>query len=500
MDLAKGGKIKQIARNRHLDPKTVRKIRDSGESHFEYVRTKVHRPALEPFVEKLKQLLSANTELNKRCRRPLIQIFEDLQREGFSGGYDSVRRFARRYQDELKNAPQKTSAQDAFVPLAFAPGESFQFDWSTNYILINGISTQVKVAHVTLAHSRMSFSRIYRRETLEMVLDAHQRAFTFFDGICSEGIYDNMTTAVSKVLLGKNREWNLRFSEYCTHHGFEHIACNPASGWEKGRVERRVQTDRVDFFKPTPRTDDESLEQLNQELLNRSIEKARRRKHPDESERTIWEVFQEEKDFLRPMKDGFEVCVEDSRSCSKTCLVQVDRNHYSAHFSASQQSVAVQVYADKIVIRHHGQKVAEHRRRFGRGKTTFDYRHYIGILERKPGAIRHGAPFKGDNLPKILHQVWATLKRQDRGDRSFANILGMIPEYGEDTVLMACRQVLDAGGVCESAITNRILRLSAPDPQWEDTCDDDHIHQLIEPPSSDCSEFDQLLQGKHEPA
>jgi transposase len=84
---------------------------------------------------------------------------------------------------------------EAYVPLSFAPGEAYQFDWSHEVVLINGVTVTVKVAHVRLCHSRMLFVRAYPRETQEMVFDAHNRAFAFLKGTCTRGIYDNMKTA-----------------------------------------------------------------------------------------------------------------------------------------------------------------------------------------------------------------------------------------------------------------------------------------------------------------
>lgn len=65
----------------------------------------------------------------------------------------------------------------AYVPLSFAPGEAYQFDWSHQVVLLSGTTVIVKVSHVRLCHSRMLFVRAYPRETQEMVFDAHDRAF-----------------------------------------------------------------------------------------------------------------------------------------------------------------------------------------------------------------------------------------------------------------------------------------------------------------------------------
>jgi len=123
----------------------------------------------------------------------------------------------------------------AGVPLSFAPGEAYRFDWSHEVVLINGTTVTVKVAHVRLCHSRMLFVRAYPRETQEMVFDAHVRAFAFFKGTCTRGIYDNMKTAVETVFIGKDRQYNRRFLRMCGHHLVDPVACTPASGWEKGQ-------------------------------------------------------------------------------------------------------------------------------------------------------------------------------------------------------------------------------------------------------------------------
>jgi transposase len=146
-----------------------------------------------------------------------------------------VRRYARRWSRERG---QSTAA--AYVPLSFAPGEAYQFDWSHEVVLLNGVTVIVKAARVRLCHSRMLFVRAYPRETQEMVFDAHDRAFALFKGTCGRGIYDNMKTAVETIFVGKGRLYNRRFLQMCSHYLVDPVACTPASGWEKGQVENQV--------------------------------------------------------------------------------------------------------------------------------------------------------------------------------------------------------------------------------------------------------------------
>jgi transposase len=155
------------------------------------------------------------------------------------------------------------------MPLYYAPGEAYQFDWSHEIVLINGTTTTVKVAHVRLCHSRMMFVRAYMRESQEIVFDAHDKAFAFFRGTCTRGMYDNMKTAVEAVFVGKERLYNRRFLQMCSHYLVQPVACTPASGWEKGQVENQVGLVRERFF--TPRLRVKSLEELNVWLLEKCV-------------------------------------------------------------------------------------------------------------------------------------------------------------------------------------------------------------------------------------
>ena len=179
----KGKTIKEIARDLKVSRNTVRKVLRSGETSFEYEREVQPRPKLGRWTTDLEQLLAANAVRPTREQLTLIRIFEELRGRGYDGGYDAVRRYARHW---AKQHGQATAA--AYVPLSFAPGEAYQFDWSHEVVLLGGATVIVKAAHVRLCHSRMLFVRAYPRETQEMVFDAHDRAFALFKGACRRGI------------------------------------------------------------------------------------------------------------------------------------------------------------------------------------------------------------------------------------------------------------------------------------------------------------------------
>ena len=177
-----GKPIKAICRELRISRKVVRKVLRSEATEFRYEREAQPLPKIGPWRDKLDQLLLANEGKASRERLTLIRLFEELRGLGYDGGYDAVRRYAREW-----NKERGASTAAAYVPLIFAPGEAYQFDWSHEVVLLSGVTVIVKAAHVRLCHSRMLFVRAYPRETQEMVFDAHDRAFVLFKGACQRG-------------------------------------------------------------------------------------------------------------------------------------------------------------------------------------------------------------------------------------------------------------------------------------------------------------------------
>ncbi|HEY2540008.1 MAG TPA: IS21 family transposase, partial [Stellaceae bacterium] len=266
--------IKVICREFRLSRKVVRKVIRSEATEFHYERGRQPLPRIDPWREQLDGMLLANEGKPGRERLTLMRVFEELRGLGYAGGYDSVRRYAKAWR-----VARGAATAEAYVPLSFAPGEAYQFDWSHEVVLINGTTVTVKVAHFRLCHSRMPFVRAYPRETQEMVFDAHNRAFAFYRGACTRGIYDNMKTAVETVFIGKDRRFNRRFLRMCGHHLVEPTACTPAAGWEKGQVENQVGLVRERFF--TPRLRAASYEELNAWLLDQCVAYAKAHRHPE---------------------------------------------------------------------------------------------------------------------------------------------------------------------------------------------------------------------------
>ncbi len=478
-----GKSIKEICRDLRVSRKVVRKVIRSNATEFHYERSTQPLPKIGPWRERLDSLLLENQGKPARERLTLVRLFEELSAFGYSGSYAAVRRYALVWRKE-----HGAALTQAYVPLTFAPGEAYQFDWSHEIVVLNGVTTTVKAAHVRLCHSRMMFVRAYPRETQEMVFDAHERAFAFFRGACARGIYDNMKTAVETIFIGKDRQYNRRFLQMCSHHLVEPVACTPASGWEKGQVENQVGLVRERFF--TPRLRFKSYDELNAWLLDKCLAWAKAHAHPERPERTIWEVFEEERPKLIPYRGRFDGFHALPASVSKTCLVRFDNNRYSVSASAVGRPVDIHAYADRIVIRQDGRIVAEHQRSFGRGETVYDPWHYVPVLARKPGALRNGAPFKDWVLPAGLDRVRRKLAGSNDGDRQMVKILAAVLSDGLPAVEAACEQAL-AEGVHSSDIVLNILSRQR-DPGLSETIATPETLRLRHAPVADCARYDQL--------
>ena len=139
---------------------------------------------------------------SRKQKRTTKQLHADLAALGYDGSYNRVAAFARDWK-AARQQEQRTCGRGVFVPLAFLPGEAFQFDWSEDWAIIAGERTKLQVAHVKLSYSRAFILRAYPQQTHEMLFDAHNHAFRVLGALPRRGIYDNMRTAVDKVGCGK---------------------------------------------------------------------------------------------------------------------------------------------------------------------------------------------------------------------------------------------------------------------------------------------------------
>jgi transposase len=450
--------IREIARRTGLSRNTVRKYlrTDSVEPKF----NAADRPSrLDPFADKLSHMLRHEAGKSRKQKRTVKQLHADLVALGYDGSYNRVAAFTREWK-AARHRESQTTGRGAFVPLAFLPGEAFQFDWSEDWAIIAGERTKLQVAHVKLAYSRAFILRAYPQQTHEMLFDAHNHAFRVLGGVPRRGIYDNMRTAVDKVGRGKERKVNTRFSAMVSHFLFEAEFCNPAAGWEKGQIEKNVQDARHRLWQPTPSFP--SVAALNDWLETRRRELWAEISHGAQPG-TVADAQAEEVQHLAQLPRPFDGFVEHTKRVSPTCLVHLERNRYSVPASFANRPVSVRVYPERVVVAAEGQIVCEHARVFARSHdrhssaTVYDWRHYLAVIQRKPGALRNGAPFA--ELPPAFRALQQRMLKTPGGDREMVEILALVLQHDEQAVLAAVELALEAGAPTKTHILNLLHRL-----------------------------------------
>ena len=449
--------IREIARRTGLSRNTIKKHLNSGtvEPKFE---TPARPSKLDPFADKLAGWLKTEAGKSRKQRRTLKQLHADLVVLGFTGSYGRVAAFARNWRAD-RQREQQTTGRGSFVPLSFRPGEAFQFDWSEDFAILGGERIKLQVAHIKLSHSRAFLVRAYLLQTHEMLFDAHWHGFRVFGGVPGRGIYDNMKTAVDRVGRGKERQVNIRFLAMANHYVFEPEFCNPASGWEKGQVEKNVQDARHRLWQPMP--DFPDLAALNDWLERRCLALWGEIPHGT-LPGSVADVMAEEKTALMPLPPAFDGFVEQSKRVSPTCLISFERNRYSVPASFANRPVSLRVYPDRLVVCAEGQVLCQHARIIQRShhlpsRTIYDWRHYLAVIQRKPGALRNGAPFL--ELPLAFRQLQDQMLRRPGGDREVVDILALVLHHDEEAVLVAVEMALAEGVATKTHVLNILHRL-----------------------------------------
>ncbi len=485
--------IREITRRTGLSRNTVRKYLASGVVEPRYPNRK-SPSKLDDYELTLTSWLFRESRRHRKQRKTVKQLHSDLVQLGYVGSYDRVAAFARCWRAEQQEA-MKTAVRNTFVPLSFAPGEAFQFDWSEDYALLNGVNTKLQVAHFKLSHSRAFFVRAYLLQTHEMLFDAHYHAFMVFGGVPERGIYDNMKTAVDKVGCGKSRDVNKRFTAMVSHYLFEAEFCNPAAGWEKGQIEKNVLDTRRRIWQGVPEF--KSLSELNQWLKQRCFELWQELPHPEDKRRTLYDYWQAEREQLMEVPSAFDGFVEFNKRVSSTCLITHEHNRYSIPASFANRPVSLRVYADRLVVVAEANVIATHERLFTRdhsvsGKTVYDWRHYLSVVQRKPGALRNGAPF--NELPESFRQLQNRLLKHPGGDREMVDVLALVLLHDESLVEQAVAEALKIERPSKQHVINCLSRLSdLPRPQPTIT---PPALKLVTEPLADTDRYDRLRRRK----
>ena len=262
-------------------------------------------------------------------------------------------------------------------------------------------------------------------------------------------------------------------------------------GGARAEVENQVGLVRERFFAPRLRV--KNYDELNAWLLDQVLRYAKAHRHPEQRDRTIWEMFEAERSSLVPYAGRFDGFHSLPASVSKTCLVRFDNNKYSVIASAVGRPVEIRAYADRIELRQDGRIVGEHPRCYGRDQTIYDPWHYVPVLARKPGALRNGAPFKDWVLPGAIDRVRRKLAAVQDGDRQMVEILTAVLSDGLSAVEAACADALRQGVHSADVIINILARRREPAAAITIMTPD--ALRLRHEPAADCARYDSLRRA-----
>jgi len=413
-----------------------------------YVRTKpVERPKLGPLIPVIDAILDADKTAPTKQRHTAKRIFERLRDEhGFAGGYTVVKDYVRL---------ARTRSREVFVPLAHPPGHA-QVDFGECVGVIGGVRMKLHVFCFDLPQSDACFVKAYAAETTEAFLDGHVSAFAFFGGVPLSILYDNTKLAVAKILGDGKRQRTRAFTELVSHYLFSDRFGRPGKGNDKGKVEGLVKFMRANYLTPVPHAP--SIEALNERLFERCL--ARQNERAGRHEQTIGERLVADRAAFRELPaEPFEACHKVATKVSSQALVRYRTNDYSVPTKYGYRDVLVKGFVEEVVIFCDGAEIARHPRSYERDDFIFEPRHYLALLEQKPGALDQAAPLQGWALPATLADLRRLMEARmnKRGKREFIQVLRLTEVFSEAIVVGAALEAIRLGAISFDAVKQLVI-------------------------------------------
>jgi transposase len=412
------------------------------------MRTKAPpRPKLGPLLPVIEAILAADKAAPPKQRHTAKRIFERLRDEhGYAGGYTVVKDYVRL---------SRSRSREMFVPLAHPPGHA-QVDFGECVGFIGGERMKLHVFCFDLPQSDACFVKAYAAETTEAFLDGHVSAFAFFGGVPLSILYDNTKLAVAKILGDGRRRRTQAFTELISHFLFDDRFGRPGKGNDKGKVEGLVKHARLNYLTPVPHAP--SIDALNAKLVDRCL--SRQAERAGRYEQTIGERLVADKAVLRELPAApFEACHKCPTRVSSVSLVRYRTNDYSVPTRYGFRDVVAKGFVDEVVIVCDGAEIARHKRSYGRRDLVFDPRHYLALIEQKPGALDQAAPLQGWILPQALADLRRLMEARigKRGKREFIQVLRLTEAFPEALVVGAAREAIRLNAISFDAVKQLVV-------------------------------------------
>lgn len=455
-----GLSIREIGRRYRHGRKLIRKALDHAVPSPYQLTQPRKEGILGPYQERIQELLEQSEKLPRKQRYTGHKIYELVKNEGYSGCEGAVHNF-------ICQTRKKIRSGKSFVPLEFDAGQDAQVDWGEAVIVLCGVEVKVQFFVMRLNYSRVRFVKAYPFQKQEAFLDAHEAGFHFIGGVPHRITYDNLKTAVFKVLDGHNRQEQEIFIAFRSYYLFDSFYCTPAQGHEKGGVESDVGYVQRNFFSPLPQVN--SYEELNQYLLECCLRDVDR--HVRGQTEPVTELWKLDKIKLLPMpKQDYPACVTRPVKANPYSQVVFETNRYSVPHSYAGKQLVLRAYSFKIEILSLETIIATHERCFGREEDIFDPMHYITLLEQRPGAFEHAMPVRQwrKKWPASYEQLLRSLqenKPEGQGIREFISILKLHQTYASSVLEKAVDAAVSSGMMGQDGVMYQLQRLITPVPQ-----------------------------------
>ncbi len=447
-----GMSIREIARRFHHSRYRVREILRGEQSEPRpYSRRKTQTaPKLGAFHERILEILRDDEDQPPKQRHTAMRIFERLRdEEGYSGGYDSVRRFVKK---------QRRSQQETFIPLDHAAGQRIEADFGEIAVDFPDGRRKVSVLILVWSYSNAPFAIALPTQRTEAILEGMTQAFEFFGCVPKEVWWDNPKTVAQALLVGRERKLNGRYAALASHFAFEPLFCLPARGNEKPVVENRVKTLERKWSTPVPQVQD--LEELNAYLRERCV-RDRERVSSGKTE-TIGVRFEQDVAAAASLPQRrFDACLHQDVKVDKYQFARFDNVSYSVPRHCAFQTMTVKGYVDRVEIVHQHVVVATHARSYESQDQVLDPRHYLTTLERRPAALDHSNVYRNWKLPAVFLELRGRLEERHgirAGVRQYVRVLQLLASHPQSRVQSAIEQLRGPEGADADRIIRRVER------------------------------------------
>jgi transposase len=417
-------------------------------------------PVIGPYKQRIAELLKESKQQKRKQRYTAHRIFEILRGEGYPGSEGAVHNFVSRER-------RKDEYKEKYIPLEFDAGQDAQVDWGEAEVILAGERVMVQLFIMRLNYSKARFVMAFPFQKQEAFFEGHNQAFRFLGGVPRRLTYDNLKTAVYKILSGRSRQEQDAFKKFRSYYLFESNYCNPAQGHEKGGVENDVGYVQRNFM--TPLLEVDSYEELNARLWKACQDNLHRRVRGQLA--SVADLLADERSHFLPLPtELFPSCVSSPVKPNGYSQVELDTNRYSVPAEHGNAQLVLRAYPFRVEILLGKEVIATHGRCFGREQDVLDPLHYLTLLEQRPGAFEHAKPLRRwrKHWPQDYDRLLGALRNRlpdGRGVKEFIAVLKLHRDHPANQIEQAIHDALELGAASLDGVLLCLRQLQNPQLQ-----------------------------------